>query len=522
MVENMFTIEIAMLIAFAACYFIYQALFKRSNMPDLVIAGAKKGDWFPYLQAKLRNTTDGQKAIFSAYKEWPEKPYALPCFGSPAGMVVLPKSWIKNIISQPDHVLNLWDIGVEMLQLDYAFLDKRFNSPPLHINLIAKTLTKNYGNLIPDMVEEANLAFTEQWGRSDEWTSVKVYDTVQNMLGLITSRVTYGLPLSRDPELRKVTMEFVQRSFVTGLMLYNVWKPIRPLVALLATLPHRLSLYKFRRLIVPEVKKRLADSNRGEKKDQQNDFINWAIQQAEEFEDPYFSKPEVLASRALFANYVSIHTSAFSLTHAVLDLATAGPEVQEEMRQEVVSVLASCNGEWSKKALAKMYKIDSLLRESARLDTFMSVAGNRYITAPEGLALPNGQTLPKGTPIMFPAAPVMLDEIYYPNPLEFQPLRFVPKANNEDDADDDMGTQDERRARTAFSCTSAEYMAFGHGKHACPGRFFAAAELKLMLAHLLLEYELEKIDERPVGTWYGIMRIPPISYQLKVRRRSQV
>ncbi|TLD24011.1 hypothetical protein PspLS_06964 [Pyricularia sp. CBS 133598] len=482
-------------------------------MPDLEIAGSKKGDWFPYLQAKLRNTMDGQSTVFSAYKEWPERPYALPSFGSIKGMVVLPLEWTKDILSQPDNVLNLFDIGIETLQLGYAFLDNRFNNPPLHVELIAKTLTKNYGSLIPDLVEEAELAFTEQWGRSDEWTAVTVYDTVQKMLGLITNRVTYGLPVSRDPEMRAATMEFVQRSFVSGCLLHNVWKPFRPLVAPLVTLPHRLSLRRYRKLIVPEIKQRLADLNRGETKGQRDDFIQWAIQQAQRYEDPYFSKPEVLASRALFANYVSIHTSTFSFTHAVLDLAAAGPEVQEEMRQEIVSVLASCNGEWSKKALAKMYKIDSLLRESARLNTFMSVSGNRLITAAEGLKLPNGQTLPKGTPIMFPAAPVMLDEAYYPNPLEFQPLRFVPKTKDDHEA---------TGGRTAFSCTSMEYMAFGHGKHACPGRFFAAAELKLMLAHVLLEYELEKIDQRPVGNWYGIMRIPPMSYKLKIRRRSKV
>ncbi|TLS26874.1 hypothetical protein PpBr36_04795 [Pyricularia pennisetigena] len=521
MFESMLTIEIAVLSALAICCFIYQTLFKPSNLPDLAIAGAKEGDWLPYMQAKLRNTVDGQKAVFSAYKQWPQQPYFLPSFGAIKGMVVLPKDWIKYIISQPDHVLNLYDIGLETLQFEYAFLDNRFHDPPLHISLIAKALTKNYGNLIPDLVEEAELAFTEQWGRSDEWTAVKVYDTTQQMLGLITNRVTYGLPLSRDAEMRKVTMEFVRRSFVAGCLLHNVWRPLRPVVAPLITLPHRFSLRRFRKLIVPEVQRRLADLNRGETKGQRDDFVQWAIQQAKELDDPYYSKPEVLASRALFANFVSIHTSTFSLTHAVLDLAAAGPEVQEEMRREVVSVLASCNGEWSKRALANLYKTDSFLRESARLNTFMSVAGNRLITAPEGLALPNGQVLPKGTPIMFPAAPVMVDETYYPNPLEFRPFRFVPKAKDGGDGDEKTGVRDEGRARTAFSCTSTEYMAFGHGKHACPGRFFAAAELKLMLAHVLLEYELEKI-ERPVGTWYGIMRIPPMSYELKIRRRSNV
>ncbi|ELQ32439.1 cytochrome P450 [Pyricularia oryzae Y34] len=479
MLENVLTVEIAVLSAFATCYFLYQTLFKPGNLPSFAIAGAKEGDWFPYFQAKIRNTADGQNAVFSAYKQHREEPCFLPFFGTPRGTVVLPLNWIKSILSQPDHVLNLYDVGVEMLQLEYAFLDKRFNNPPLHINLISKDLTKNYGDLIPDMMEDIKVAFTEQWGRSDEWTTVTVYDTVQKILGL----------------------------------------PLRPLVAPLITLPHRLSLRRFRKIVVPEIQKRLADSNRGDTKAQQNDFLQWAIQQAKEFEDPYFSRPEVLASRALFANYISIHTSTFSFTDLVLDLAMLGPQVQEELRQEIVSVLASCDGKWSKKALAKMEKLDSLLRESARVNTFMSGSSNRFVTAPEGLALPNGQTLPKDTPIIFFAAPVMLDETYYPDPYEFQPFRFAPKATDDGDGgDDETGAQDGKRARTAFACTSPEYLAFGHGKHACPGRFFAAAELKLMAAHILLEYELEKI-ERPASKWYSIVRLPSMTYELKIRRR---
>lgn len=37
--------------------------------------------------------------------------------------------------------------------------------------------------------------------------------------------------------------------------------------------------------------------------------------------------------------------------------------------------------------------------------------------------------------------------------------------------------------------TSENYLRFRHEKHACPGRFFAANEIKIALAHLLLEYE---------------------------------
>lgn len=37
--------------------------------------------------------------------------------------------------------------------------------------------------------------------------------------------------------------------------------------------------------------------------------------------------------------------------------------------------------------------------------------------------------------------------------------------------------------------TSPEHLGFGHGLHACPGRFFASNEVKVALCHLLLKYD---------------------------------
>ena len=37
--------------------------------------------------------------------------------------------------------------------------------------------------------------------------------------------------------------------------------------------------------------------------------------------------------------------------------------------------------------------------------------------------------------------------------------------------------------------TSPEQLSFGHGYYSCPGRFFAANEIKLALCHLLMKYD---------------------------------
>jgi cytochrome P450 len=50
-----------------------------------------------------------------------------------------------------------------------------------------------------------------------------------------------------------------------------------------------------------------------------------------------------------------------------------------------------------------------------------------------------------------------------------------------------------------FTSTSKNMMHFGAGRHACPGRWFASAEIKMILPGLILEYDfkLKEGDGRP-------------------------
>ena len=66
--------------------------------------------------------------------------------------------------------------------------------------------------------------------------------------------------------------------------------------------------------------------------------------------------------------------------------------------------------------------------------------------------------------------------------------------------------------------TSETFLAFGHGRHACPGRFFAVHELKLLMAYIVLNYDVEFLPKRPEGIWRSNFVVPP-NVLLKVKRR---
>lgn len=53
-----------------------------------------------------------------------------------------------------------------------------------------------------------------------------------------------------------------------------------------------------------------------------------------------------------------------------------------------------------------------------------------------------------------------------------------------------------------------------------PGRFFAAFELKAMLAYAILHYDLKlEGTTRPANRWYALSIFPPSDARLLVKRR---
>lgn len=81
-----------------------------------------------------------------------------------------------------------------------------------------------------------------------------------------------------------------------------------------------------------------------------------------------------------------------------------------------------------------------------------------------------------------------------------------------------------RENRTHLVNVSDEHFGFGHGYHACPDRFFAAKEIKIIaLAHMLLKYDWKLAEGtaelKPLAKGQNLVCNPAI--KLLVRRRRE-
>jgi cytochrome P450 len=93
------------------------------------------------------------------------------------------------------------------------------------------------------------------------------------------------------------------------------------------------------------------------------------------------------------------------------------------------------------------------------------------ITLSDGTILPSGMTLMISDDKAF-------DSETFSDPNKFDAERFLH-----------LRQQSGEENRHQYVTTSSDHMGFGHGEHACPGRFFASLEIKIFLCVFLLNYD---------------------------------
>jgi len=111
-------------------FFIVPTLFLNSGprLPKgLPIIGARKGEWFPFLRATLRNSLDVRQAALDGYKQYPDQAAILPVAGPGGGsFVVLPASETQFVTDQPTDVLNLRAVIIKALAATISFKQHPF------------------------------------------------------------------------------------------------------------------------------------------------------------------------------------------------------------------------------------------------------------------------------------------------------------------------------------------------------------------------------------------------------------
>ncbi|KAK5997605.1 Cytochrome P450 monooxygenase hepE [Cladobotryum mycophilum] len=393
--------------------------------------------------------------LFKKARElFPDQPYRM--LTDLGDVVVLPHRLVDEIRNEAKlsfPAANLEDFHGSIP--GFEAMSQFANDDQLLEAVLRKRLTTHLSKVTEPLAEEMAIAASVNLGDSHEWTEMTLKPAILDIVARISSRVFLGDQLCRDAEWLNITKQYTINLFYSAAKLRVYPRNLRKLFHWF--LPEckalRAQYREAERVIAPVIAKRreirrmaLAD---GKLPPYFNDALDWADEEATrkglKFNMPAFQ---------LMLSVGATHTTTDLLAQVMLDLAQ-NPEYMQLAREEIL--------------------LDSIAKESQRLKP-VSLAAMRRM-AIDNVTLSNGLVIPKGART-FVDAYRMRDPDAYENPEKWDGSRFLK-----------LRSQSGKDSMSLLVSTHRDHLGFGHGVWACPGRFFAANEVKVALCHILIKYE---------------------------------
>ncbi|KAK0672033.1 cytochrome P450 [Cercophora samala] len=434
--------------------------------------------------------------------------------------IVVPKSQTAWMLEQPDRVLSTKEAHNDTLFNHYQFgIDDEFPVRTLH-----KHLARNLVSLLPGIQDEVHASINDVYGTDTEnWKTLNIWDSLIGIVSRVTNRILVGDPLCRNEEFLKNQVIFADAVVRNSLIMNLIPKVFHFIIGPLLTRTNRRAWRKTYEIGKATIEQRLRDTERKESGldiEVPEDMLTWLIRQAKADGAADELSPVMLSKRLLPVEFAAIHTTVLTASNILLDLASSDPSLGyiDAIRKETSQALEKGNGSWTKESLANLHLTDSAIKESMRVSYFARGLTHRKVVAPEGVTNPTeGWHAPEGSFLMLDLAGAHLDPETFPEPEKYDAFRFVKLREQLEPKNPEEAM---KIKRLGMVTTSAEHLTFSHGRHACPGRFFVAHELKMILAYLVNNYEIKHIEKRPINDWVGATVIPPVKATIEVKRRK--
>jgi hypothetical protein len=182
---------------------------------------------------------------------------------------------------------------------------------------------------------------------------------------------------------------------------------------------------------------------------------------------------------------ISMHSGIRELTESGTDTASGclanalfhlvqNPEIMSNLTKEIRESFSNISEIGMGQTLNSCKYLTACIDESLRLSPIVGGCLMREVGA-GGITI-NGRFIPKGVDVGVPHHAIMRNPRYYSNPLEYRPQRWIPSETSKEEL---------ALARSAF-CP------FGIGPTGCVGKAWALVEMKITLAQLLFQYDLQR------------------------------
>uniref|UniRef100_A0A0B7KLU2 Cytochrome P450 n=2 Tax=Bionectria ochroleuca TaxID=29856 RepID=A0A0B7KLU2_BIOOC len=489
----------------------------------------------------------GQKIIQHKYDQSNRQPFEIHAPDNRYVFVSSPDH-IKEVDQAPDTVLSLHAATKQMLQPMYTmqnfnWFDRRGIDGVGFVRAIRTLLTNNLPQILPDLSAIIGSRLEEMGDSYPTVNGTKQYPVypavvklvvLSNAVSFFDKHLGMALPPMIQIQMQELTIypakndgfmvsawEFIEETVICAEIIRVLPKFIRPETNTLlpeqaptiltlefsvigSILGHRLAAQDvIYNTLLPIAEQRVVERDLkaiGQVVPEHADCIQWILDTSPR-QNPWSAKRVVHELMAIW--FGSVHTvSALrppingltTVTFAIHDLCLY-PEYVEPLRAELRAEFTAF--ERTGKGLPLL---DSFIRESARLSPVEArelfhpyhlslIAKEKAIirqianlpilsestrrSALQPFTFSNGLKLEVGDWACTPVRAIMQDPEYYPNPLRFNGFRFPNPSKLTD--------------------VGNTFHVWGTGRMACPGRFYAAAIMKVITGQVILKYDTELI-----------------------------
>ena len=408
---------------------------------------------------------------------------------------VIKSSSTPIIVVAPKYLNELKRLPDDVLSFDYAIEETmhtkytRLESHDLVLPTTVKTsLTPALNRLNPTLAEEvAHTIRSEMPAECDkDWHPVNINNKLVRMVAIISGRIFVGPELCHSEEYIDMAINYTLDLMHVRTRVENLKPWLRPFLANFLPETKKLDerIAKADAILQPIVEQRRKLITEGG--DRPDDMLQWMVD--DQLKSKHgSSQTGKLARLQLGITFAAIHTTTLTATNVFYNLA-AYPEYIPELRDEITEVLREHGGVFSSPAMQAMKKLDSFMKESMRKDPTGVSSFQRKVL--KDFVLPGTQqVIPKGSIIEVAQDAISRDESVFPEPEKFKPWRFYELRQQARERG-----EVEKAAQNQFVSVSQDVLTFGYGRHACPGRFFAANELKMIAANMILQYDIKNVE----------------------------
>ncbi|PHH80666.1 hypothetical protein CDD80_346 [Ophiocordyceps camponoti-rufipedis] len=443
--------------------------------------------------------------IRASYKKLKDQPYILRCFQK--DIMILPPKHLEEIRLMPQSKLHMMeahrDSGIGRWIFMYPFFNSRLHADglkkeiiPRNYHYVARSCDElNYGwKLDVPQPEGKSTDLTLKKRRltkleSSEWTSMSLHKTVLKLVCRSSARVLVGRPACRDADWLRISEEYSMETFATAfsLMMLPAWT--RPVVA--RFLPPRIRAQRLLRTaegIIGQMIQQHAVAEearaKGLESEEDDSLLKWMLEHGTPKE---CTAKDMAAHQCTLIN-AAVHTTVSTILNVIYDLC-AYPEYISVLRQE----------------------IDGLAEELGGPGEITGVAMQPQRKAMQDVRLQDGTTIPAETTIAFAACEIQMDPEVWNDPSTFDPMRCYRLRQS----------SPEEKNHHRAGMVNAANLTFGWGSYACPGRHFAMAEVKLIVARLIYEFDFSLLpgQGRPKPLSMTGFAFPNSAAKLLMRRR---